>query len=126
MRCEACGAKMVSLWSWNQGSRPEGFVPYGGQGLCKRDYNRLRRTGSTDEPELRLPPRERRNAKGMRDSEEVLEEWMLIKSRVRDLSEAAQIMGMTTSALDKVLYRARKTGDTRGNVPFSPHIRRSA
>lgn len=45
-----------------------------------------------------------------RPLEEVLEEYALVRADVDSVREAAERMGMSFSALDKALYRARKQG----------------
>jgi len=52
-----------------------------------------------------------------RNSEEILEEWALLRSDgMTDLTIAAERIGTTRAALEKCLERARKAGDPRGQV----------
>ena len=52
-----------------------------------------------------------------RRAEEVLEEYALIREGVDSIRQAAERMGMTHSALDMALSRARKRGDRRALAP---------
>lgn len=49
----------------------------------------------------------------MRTRDEVLDALVEIRDEVDTLAQAAELLGMTRSALDKVLERARKDGDPR-------------
>lgn len=123
---DGCGVPTVSSWSLallSPERRQEIAREHGaedlqgrqGYGLCTKHYNRLRRNG---DPLASAPKRPRpKRGPESRSAEEVLEEWAMLRSDgVTDLRVAAQRMGMSFSALDKALWRARKRGDERGIV----------
>lgn len=115
----ACGECKVSMATPRHLDRfPElrdrGIIRKGGHGLCNRCYRRAR-TAGTVEPTVRR-------------RDEVLDEWAMLRDTgTTDLREAAERMGMTWTALDMALYRARKDGDPRASlVPFGHDMRRNA
>lgn len=122
-RCEACEAPMVPHARWHRGDRPEGHVAYGGRGLCRNHYQRLMRNGDLEPRTPGRPPQGRRDAKAARTRAEVLEDYAMIRDSVSTIAEAAERMGMTFSALDAALYRARKDG-LEGALPPKPQLER--
>lgn len=99
---------MVSHAAWKgmstEDRRAADFTRRGANGLCERCYKAGRR--AKDPVQTRSPYRRR---------EEMLEEWEFLRSDgVTDLSVAASRMGVTRTALEKALERARKAGDPRG------------
>lgn len=123
MRCGPCDLPMIPHRQWyRQNHRPEGHVPCGNEELelCRKHYRRYLRNGST-EPVVRLRrPRKSRavEVRVNRTSEEVLEDYAMIRDHVGSVAQAAERMGMTFSALDMALYRARKRGDRRALPPL--------
>lgn len=71
-----------------------------GRGLCTSCYGLHRRQGTLD-----------RFERSIRAREDVFEEWLMLKASGATRAEAAQRMGMTVTALDRVRYRvAAKQG----------------
>jgi hypothetical protein len=120
---EGCGKPMISKWAWTQGVRREGHVSAGAQGICRKHYVRLQRTGTTD-----LVPRTREyvpRTSDFRPRREVLEDYLMIKSDVSSIAQAAERMGMTASALDMALYRARRDGHEEATPPLNQVLRQT-
>lgn len=111
--CRECGVPMVSNRSWKRGRRPAGHSEHGSRGLCRLHYIRLVRTGTTG----LLPKRGNGGGAGRR-LDEVLEEYAMIRDSCSTVAEAADRMGMTFSALDRALYRARQAGRTGALPPL--------
>lgn len=55
----------------------------------------------------------------LRSREEVIEDYAMIRDEVPTVRAAAERMGMTYKALDKALYRARRRGDERAQIPLA-------
>lgn len=114
MNCVDCDVPLVSHYKWfTLKQRPAGTAPRGGQGRCRNHYQAWRRAQRHDQTGERRTP----DQKNARPSEESLEEYWMIRDSVDTVAQAAERMGMTFSALDMVLYRARKAGDPRGMPP---------
>lgn len=119
MQCTApnCRTELVSKEEWSilSDAAKIGKSAHRGFRLCTKHYFRRQRYGSpTAKPERK--PRKPRGSE-QRDAEEVLSEWVLIRDHDRaDVAHAADRLGMSVSALDKALYRARKRGDSRGSL----------
>lgn len=118
-RCgaEDCRKPLIPKAQWYAGNQPAGAAPHGGKGLCQKHYNRLVRQGTTADPVRHLPGPRRSHQRDFRPAEEVLEDYSMIRREVDSVRDAAVRMGMTFSALDKALHRARKRGDDRGMPP---------
>lgn len=116
-----CDLALVPKDEWATLSEParEGKSAHRGFMLCTRHYMRLKRYGKP----LHKPTPKRRKPRGseQRSADEVLDDWVEIRDYDSDnIGHAAARMGMSVSALDKALYRARKRGDQRGSLaPFS-------
>jgi hypothetical protein len=102
---------------------PEGWARHNGKGLCNTHDYRDRRYGDP-EADLLAKPRPRARGSAWRTAEEVLEDYAMIRDHVGSVAEAAERMGLTASALDRALYRARTAGDARG-LPPMPQIERA-
>lgn len=110
--CSVCEVPLVSHYRWfTLNQRPEGTAPRGGQGLCRNHYQQARRDAQPKPHSLNV-----RGSEG-RSAEEVLEDYHMIRDDVSTVAEAADRMGMSWSALDKALYRARQRGDDRALPP---------
>lgn len=123
-RVHDCAVPLVPKEEWSvlSESAKEGRSAHRGFNLCTRHYMRLKRYGHpTRKPETK--PRKHRGSES-RPAEEVLDDWTQIRDYDKpDISHAADRLGMSVSALDKALYRARKRGDARGSLaPFSNEI----
>jgi len=116
-RVEDCGKPMLSKWAWEGGVRREGHVSAGAHGMCRKHHVRWLRTGQT-ELLPRTSVRRARTSENFRGRQEVLEDYLLIKDDVASVREAAERMGMTFSALDMALYRARKDGHEEASPPL--------
>lgn len=80
---------------------PPGVVPYQARRLCSVCYHRAERNGTlVDYP------------RSTRARADVVEDYLLLKARSPDMTKAriAAEMGMTHSALDRALVRARQAG----------------
>lgn len=108
MTCLDCKRPLVSGSAWDQGRRPEGFAPHRGRGYCRRDHERRSRAGE-------LAPLNRRPG---HTSEWVLERWAELQDEDRfvTVTYGAEKLGMSRSALDMALTRARRKGDPRARV----------
>jgi hypothetical protein len=106
--CAGCARGLVPQRAW-QAMTPEERDTHPGRrhesrGLCPSCYWKLRRDDLLGQRRLRR-------------ADEVLEEWVLLRSDgVTDLGVAAKRIGMTRTALQQALYRARRRGDDRGRV----------
>lgn len=113
-KVEGCGVPMVSKHAWDAGVRKPGHASHGGKGMCRKHYARWTRHGSTERQVAVGGPG---NQAAKRSREEVLEDYAMIKDDCTSVRHAAERMGMTFSALDKALYRARLDGDVRAMPP---------
>lgn len=116
-RCRVCDRPLVSKTDWQLGIRPPGATNHGGKQLCIMHYTRLKRHGTFEKTPPK--PRARRRGSVSRPIEEVLDEYAMIKDDVKNIREAAERMGMSFSALDTALYRARKRGLPGATPPLS-------
>jgi len=123
-KVDGCGLPMLSKWAWTQGVRREGHVSAGANGMCRKHHVRMQRNGTTDKVE-RTRTYTPRTAE-FRTREEVLEDYAMIKDDVPDVRAAAERMGMSFTALDMALYRARKAGRSEAALPLSQVERRTA
>ena len=118
--CSVCKAPMVSKHAWEIGIRREGHVSKGAGDLCRKHYMRKRRHGST-ERKVPKPTSEqavsRAVGRAFWSREELLTEYDMIRNSVSDVREAAERIGIGFKALDKALYRARRSGDERAVLP---------
>lgn len=121
-RAPDCGVPLVSEKKWRQGIRPEGHARHGGKQLCNMHYKRFSRNGDYDRHSPVAPPRI--NVRVSRPLDEVLEDYAMIRDDCNSVREAAERMGMTFSALDRALYRARKQG-LPGALPPMPQVERA-
>ena len=115
-RCKACDVPMMSEYAWKMGMRPEGHAYHAAHGLCGKHYNRWKRFGTTELVGRRAAIKPRGPAQ--RRLDEVLEEYAMVRDDVGHLRQAAERMGMSYSALDKALYRARKKGLPGAQLPM--------
>lgn len=113
-KCRVCGIPMVS----KHVRVPEGHRRHNGNGLCNTHDYRARRYGDAD-ADLSRTPRPRARGSEWRTADEVLEDYDMIRDQVASVAQAAERMGMTASALDRALYRAREAGDRRGLPPLT-------
>ena len=122
--CQApdCGVPLVSEKAWRQGIRPEGHARHGGKKLCNMHYKRFARNGTFDRQKAHRP--QRTNYREYRTLDEVLEDYQMIRDDCSSVREAADRMGMTFSALDRALYRARQQG-LPGALPPMPQVERA-
>ena len=102
-----CG-KRVATKAYRDAHPDETDVhPIAGRGLCHPCYSQAEATGELLDFERRF-----------RTNEEVVEEYDELRSQGNfDLHLIAGRMGMTYKALDKALWRARRRGDERANLP---------
>lgn len=105
--CRVCKHPMLSKHAWALGVRREDHVRKGIGDLCHRHMERLRKHGSLRTRKERGQPRY--TGPG-RTRQEILEDYTMIRDEVSSVRQAAERMGMTFSALDKALYRARLDG----------------
>lgn len=112
--CRADGCDLVLVTKHGNAGLAEGRAYHGGHGYCVKHHSRLRRHGSL---EKRVPRPSRARGKSQRTAEDMLEEWSHLRASGTTVREAALRMGVSSSALDKALYRARLRGDERGNTP---------
>lgn len=99
---------MLSAYAWQIGIRREGHGAHQARGLCRKHYMRWKRSGSL---ERRMPrPSRRPDLASARPASQVLEEYAMIREDVESIADAAKRMGMSFSALDLALYRARQRG----------------
>lgn len=132
--CSCCKIGLVSKLTWETWTPAERELEtrrkHAGLGLCPSCYWRLKRYGDP----AHKAPYTARPARGgyenQRSMEDTLEEWVMIRDGSgpgkfkayrytkdpRSLRFVAERMGMTLSALDQALYRARKAGDSRGSL----------
>ena len=86
---------------------------HGARGLYNACYKRALRAGT-------LPDHERWN----RPADELLDEWVLLRDDGYRPRDAAARIGVTYTALDKALCRAKRRGDPRGSrVPHAHDMR---
>lgn len=115
--CAVCELPMVSdaVWWGRYGyprQRPEGHVRKGSKDLCHKHSMQARRAArATNAPRARA-----------RSAEEVLEDYAMIKDSCGSVAQAAKRMGMSWSALDQALYRARQRGDERAYPPVNQRM----
>ena len=117
-----CGLPLVSEKAWRQGIRPEGHARHGGKQLCNMHYKRFTRNGTFERQKTYRP--QRNDYREYRTLEETLEEYRFIRDDCRSVREAAGRMGMTFSALDRALYRARQQG-LPGALPPMAQVERA-
>lgn len=106
-QCSGCQAPMVTEGRWRampvEERQASGLSRHGGHGKCNRCAKAARRGEASGTRASIIP------------NEEMLEEWVLLRSSgVTDLAEAARRIGTTRAALEQCLYRARRKGDSRG------------
>lgn len=93
-----CGRPMVR----HDVAPPPGACRHEGRGLCARCYRKAQQDGSlVDRPRL------------LRHRDEVLEDWPRLRAEGYTKRQAAERLGMSFSALDRMLSRARSAGDPR-------------
>lgn len=109
-----CGKPMLSTYAWRIGIRKPGHVSKGAGDLCRKHHMRFKRNGTT---ERQVPRPSKRRGRESRSREEILEEYAMIRDSVATVREAADRMGLSFSALDKALYRARKEGLAEAALP---------
>lgn len=108
-KCANCGDGLVGQRSWynlsleeRRAARAGGRNVHIGHGLCKRCHSRARRAGTLPEQPSFVP------------LDVILEDWPLIVNK--DLSQKANIrlaaprLGMSESALEQALLRAKRLG----------------
>lgn len=123
-----CGVKMQSKYLWRQGIRLPGAETYhGGREMCSTHYCRWTRNGRTDI----IPVGERKKpSRGDRrpdiPREYVLSDWIILRAQGLTYRQAAPRIGMTEEALEQALRRARKRGDSRGNLTTYSETRSAA
>lgn len=112
--CEDCGDPMTYRENLNRFPElKEKLARIGGQGHCRRCYQRARAHGKLEVV--------------VRRADDVLDEWVMLRDDGHaDVRTAARRMGMTFAALDMALYRARKKGDPRGSLTPFAHRRYAA
>lgn len=120
-RAPGCGVTMRAKTGFTDGERAAGYAPHGGRGLCRKHYLRWLRHGST---EALVPRPSRRRGSESRPLDDVLSEYAMIREDCRDIADAAERMGMSFSALDRALYRAREQGHS-GALPPAPQMIRA-
>lgn len=97
-QCARCSHRIVP-----RRHRPlNGARRHAGRGLCDPCRNETRATGD-------LPDFER----ATRTRDELLDEWVLLRSEGYTLRQAAERLGMTYPAFERAYYRARCDGDPR-------------
>jgi hypothetical protein len=111
MRCVVCSVPLCSLHEWRQGVRPEGRKPHSNHGMCDACRRRAKYVRVARRPSKPTGPQAL--------TEQMLDEYALIRDDVMNIRQAAKRLGVTFTALDRALYRARKRGDTRGNAPLA-------
>lgn len=118
--CSVCQIPLVPQYRWAALPAEEkvGKASHHGHGMCIRHMARYVRYGDP----LAVPEYTPRPPRGSetRSADEVLDEWEMIREGgCSDVRIGAQRMGMSFSALDKALYRARQRGDRRGGrLPY--------
>lgn len=100
--CQGCETTMVTRSARDRFPSLRQHAVLASIELCHRCHSSRRRSGDLD--------RKKRLA------DEVLDDWVLMRDDGESVESAARRMGMTRSALDKALYRARKRGDARGSL----------
>lgn len=123
--CSKCGRSMVGEHSWRLGDR-RGADTYSHSmrsGLCAacgvRKRRRARKVYVPTPPELKVTPGRKVDRS---ETEEILDEYAMIRSSCGTIRQAAERMGIGYARLDKMLYRARQRGDDRGNPPQAQAI----
>lgn len=100
--CRTCGRTMVTRHQRRRFPVLRQHATLNTRELCSACYARAQRAGELERIK--------------RSADEVLDDWALMRDDGESVESAAQRMGMTRSALDKALYRARKRGDARGSL----------
>lgn len=116
-RCLVCAVPLVGTYTWAT-MTPEkrvGKAVHQGKSLCQKHYSRARRHGSPVAPRPAWKPRPPRTAS--LPAEEILEEWVTLRRSGESVASAAERLGVTYAALDKLLWRARQRGDARAALP---------
>lgn len=117
-KVDDCDLIIIPERQYYRSTKAPGTAPLGGYGMCKKHYNRWVRNGTTERKQQHRPaPRSLESYRVYRTREEVLEEYAMVRRDVTSVRQAAERMGMTFSALDMALYRARKLGDERALPP---------
>jgi hypothetical protein len=119
-----CDLILVPKNRYYKGPKTPGTAAAGGHGLCQKHHHRMVRNGTTDRQRPHRPGPRLTSVREHRSREEVLEDYALIRDDVNSIAQAAERMGMTFSALDMALYRARKLGDPRALPPL-PQLERA-
>lgn len=89
--------------------RPPGTFPRSGRNLCHRCYVRAATNDTlADYPRINRP------------ADEVLDDWVPLRLRGCTIGQAAEKMGMTYGALERVLILARRAGDPRAPYLVRP------
>lgn len=113
--CPECKRTMVAHWSWLYGDRrgAETYWHDGRSGLCRACAQRAerRRFGRRDRQSRRVYTHSP-------ETENLLNEYAFIRDSVNHIKEAASRIGVGYARLDKILYNARKRGDSRGTAPL--------
>lgn len=107
-----CGRQLVSRYTWRRATMPErdemranNIREHLGRGMCRTCWERVNYHGNLAEHE-RLS----------RDNEDVLAEWHHVDlnremPRARRIALVAPRLGMTETALERALYRAKARGE---------------
>jgi hypothetical protein len=117
---DGCGKVMQTKCSWAAGVRLPGAETYHcGRMLCVVHYSRWRvngHTGIIPRDQRRKPPPRRSGPGSSLPADILLEDWVLLRSEGLTWKQAAPRIGVSESAMEKALHRARQRGDDRGNL----------
>lgn len=103
-----CGRALVSA-GVRRARRPAGTHPHAGRGLCHRCWHQCQRDGVLEDyPRINRP------------TDEVLNDWTPLRLRGFTIGQAAEQLGMSYGALERVLVLARKAGDPRAPYLVRP------
>jgi hypothetical protein len=98
--CSGCEKPMIAERQWRKGNRPKGHVEHHAKGMCRPCYRSV----------APLP----KEIQGVK-LDRVLEAWTEF-ALYESTQQIADRLGMTRSAFDMALSRARKKGDPRAKT----------
>jgi len=115
-QCLRCGQSMVDGKTYVANPKIQRkYSRHYSRGLCRTCYSNEKYHGRLNDWPLLT-----------RKRDELLEEWVLLRSAGVPIAQAAERMGISVIALDRALHRATKAGDQRGRHHGCRWLRKAA